>query len=275
MCDLHIFESLAFGKRNVHFAHMAQILDPLLAPMARFLVARGVLFQEFMERMKAHYVRAASQQSARDAKVTDSRISVLTGLQRREITRLRDFTPKQPPPNHLSRLVALWQTEPGYQEAGQARPLAKNGPAPSFEALARLVRKDVHPRTMMDTLVASGTVIAAEDGRLLKLVHTSYQPVAGSDEQVDYLAKNVGDHLNAAAANVLDAGPRHFERAVHYTGLTQSQIDDLRHIYDAAQMDLLRELSQKAAEMKASNTSDGGYRFRAGGFFFDVEEDQK
>jgi hypothetical protein len=36
---------------------MLPLLDPLLAALARLLVARGVGFADFAEAMKAHYVR--------------------------------------------------------------------------------------------------------------------------------------------------------------------------------------------------------------------------
>ena len=57
---------------------MLQTLDHILAPLARLLVARGIPFGDLTERLKGHYVQAASEQS--DGKITDSRLSVMTGL---------------------------------------------------------------------------------------------------------------------------------------------------------------------------------------------------
>ena len=70
---------------NLHIMH--ELLDTLLAPFARLLVARGVLFPDLSERLKAHYVEAAK--GLTQGKLTDSRLSVLTGLQRRDIARLK------------------------------------------------------------------------------------------------------------------------------------------------------------------------------------------
>lgn len=252
---------------------MIDILDRLLAPLTRLLVARGVLFPDFVERMKAHYVKAA--QEITGEKLTDSRLSVLTGLQRRDITRLKEFEPKAPRPNHLVRLVALWQTEPDYTENGRPKTLSKNGDAPSFEALARDVLRDIHPRTMLDTLLATETVSFDKTTQEVRLLKTSYQPLAGSEDQITYLTHNMGDHLNAATENVLGKTPAHFERAVHYSGLTQDQIDDLERDYQISQMALFESLSQKAAQLKKLSSGEGEHRFRAGGYFYQTNKEQE
>jgi hypothetical protein len=245
--------------------HIMQIFDALFAPIARLLVARGLPFPDLVERMKLHYVQAALRQTGERA--TDSRVSVLTGLQRRDVVRLRDSDVKDRRPNHLARLVALWQTAAEWSDAGQPRTLPRSGPA-SFETLAQTVRRDVHPRTMLDTLLHAGTVALSADGQEVRLTQTSYQPLAGSDDQLAYLSRNLGDHAQAAAENVQGAQPAHFERAVHYSGLTEAQVQQLSEQFAAGEMALFQSLSQTAARMKADNATPGPLRFRAGGYFY-------
>lgn len=246
------------------------MFDALFAPIARLLVARGVLFPALAERMKAHYVQAALE--AGGGKTTDSRVSVQTGLQRRDVARLRGEAVKDRRPNHLSRLVALWQTDPAYRAPDGPMTLPRTGPAPSFEALALMVRRDVHARTMLDALIAAGTVALSEDGQVVRLLQTSYQPLAGSDDQLAYLSRNLGDHLSAAFENVQGRQPPHFERAVHYTGLTGEQVQELATLFATREMALFQEISQTAAAMKRANATPGRWRFRAGGFFYQVED---
>lgn len=245
---------------------MMDILDRLLGPLVRLLVARGILFPELIERMKAHYIQAARHIAGEDA--TDSRLSVMTGLQRRDVTRLKDFSPKEQRPNHLVRLVALWQTETDYLDKGLPRSLPRTGPAPSFEALAKMVLRDIHPRTMLDALLATGTVALDEEAKEVRLLQTSYQPLAGSEDQITYLTNNLGDHMSAATENVLGADPPHFERAVHYTSLSPEQVAELEDEYRTGQMALFEALSQKAAAMKKLQKASGRRRFRAGGYFY-------
>ncbi len=244
---------------------MSDHLDDLLAPLCRLLVAQGVAFSDLSERLKGHYVHAALDLA--EGKTTDSRLSVMTGLQRRDIARLREFQSKPARPNHLSRLVALWQSDPEYSQNGKALHLPRTGDAPSFETLAMAVRKDVHPRTMLDTLVSAGTVQISGDN-LVSLKKTAYLPLGGSEEQLQYLAQNVGDHLAAASANVLGANPPFFDRALHYSKLSQAQVSELTELFQSGQMTLLETLNATAAAMKRSGEETGNIRFRAGGYFF-------
>lgn len=245
---------------------MLDILDPLLRPLSRLLIAQGVIFPDFANRMKSHYVQAANRKlKGENAKLTDSRLSAMTGLQRRDIVRLKEGTPKpKQRQNYLARLVATWQTDPAFG----GRNLPKNGPN-SFETLARQTHQDVHPRTMFDELLAAGTVAHDAETGEVKLLATSFLPLAGSEDQIDYLARNTGDHLSAATENVAE-GAAHFERAAHYTNLTETQVETLTRFFEREQMALLEKISQKAAEMKRQET--GPCRIRVGAYFYHTKE---
>jgi pyrroline-5-carboxylate reductase len=85
----------------------------------------------------------------------------------------------------------------------------------------------------------------------------------------------VGDHLAAATSNVLGTTPPYFERAVHYSGLTDEQAATLAKQFHAGQMELLQELNAKASEMKANNDDPATARFRAGGYVFTQTEQDR
>jgi len=178
---------------------MISALDLLLRPIARLAIARGVLFGQVADRLKLQFMRGAAE-LAGEAKLTDSRISVMTGLQRRDVARLRAM-PNDPPEvaNHLARLVAIW-----HQQGGT--PLKRK----AFDALAVDIRRDVHPRTMLEQLVHAGTVRVDADAVIL--LATSYQPLSGSEDQLAYLGRNGADFLNAATGNVLENPAPFFER---------------------------------------------------------------
>ena len=244
-------------------------LDALFAPLARLLVAQGVAFPDLAERLKGHYVRAATAQA--EGKPTDSRLSVLTGLQRRDVARLKGFAAKPPRPSPLTRLVALWSSDPDYAPDGASRALPRHGPAPSFEALAKRIRKDVHPRALLDTLLEAGTAALSEDGQTVHLRQTAYVPAPGSEAQLGYLAVNVGDHLATAADNLSGQPPR-FERALHYRGLTEAQARALAKEFEAGQTALLETLNRKAHAMKQDAPEGANARIRAGGYLRLTEE---
>jgi hypothetical protein len=242
----------------VQITQMNRIMDTLFAPIARLLVARGVGFADAAGRLKQAYLRAALRLAGADA--TDSRISVMTGLQRRDIVGLRGQEPERRGVNHLSRLVALWVV-------GGGQPLPRKGDVGSFDALALQVRRDVHPRTMLEQLVAAGTV-SVVDG-MVRLEQVSYQPMPGSAGQMAYLADNAGDFLAAAVGNVLGDTP-HFERAVHYNQLDAAAVVQLEAAFRAGQMALLGQINAQAAALQGA--MPGTMRFRAGAYFYDEDE---
>lgn len=245
---------------------MTRFLDSILAPFTRLLVRRGLLIGVVTERLKLHYVRAA--RSLAGPRATESRISVMTGLQRREIARLsalpgNGLSGKKV--NHLSRLVQIWQTDPRF--AG--RDLDRAGPGDTFETLALSIRRDVHPRTMIDQLTEAGTISLTEKDRL-RLEQPSYQPFAGSEDQLDYFADNAGDYMAAATANILTADAPFFERAAHFNGLSPEAVAKVEAAFRTGEMALLQRIATEAATLQKE--SPGTHRFRAGGYFYTMDE---
>jgi len=241
--------------------------DTLLAPLAHLMVACDVPFQDLSEQLKGHFVQAAMAQGS--GKVTDSMLSLKTGLSRREVARMRAFESKPAKPNPLTRLVWLWRNEATYCNADGPRALPRTGEG-SFETLARLVLQDVHPRSLLSVLEEADTV--SVDDTHVTLIKEAYIPRTGGPEQRAYLAENVGDHLEAATQNLAKTSDPYFERALHYTGLTDAQAQDLEQQFASAQMALLKQLSTQAETMKASNAGNGTTRFRAGGYVFYASE---
>lgn len=258
MCNLHIsYRKIAVNQKCVYCTFMIQLLHPLLVVFARFLMSQTVRFPEFLEAMKKAYVDAASSGVA---KITDSAISLNTGLQRRDVARLRKVDmPPASGSNPLARLVALWMSDDRF--AGRSLPRVGEN---SFDTLAWSIGKDMHPRTLLDALEKAGAVQVVEDH--VHLLVPSFLPAAGSEAQIAYLVANVADHLAAAAGNT--EGGAYFERAVHYDGLTRDQVDDLHKEYAALQMQVLQTINTRAAQMQNAAPQDADMRFRAGGYFW-------
>lgn len=258
MCNLHISLCYCCVKINVQNTHM-HWLDPIFRRIAWLAVRKGWLFPVLEQRLRHAYVDAAI--SLGDGEVTDSKISIMTGLQRRDIVRLRGETaPSQNQRQPLAEIIALWSNDKDYDPKG----IPVQGDGASFATLARRVRKDVHPRTFLDVLIENGAVTEVE-GKVILNTRT-YRPLAGSDDQLAYLADNVGDHLASAVSNVVDTA-RNYDMAVHYRGLSASAIEKLDRLFRARMAETLKELDTMARTMPAAD--DGPYRFRAGGYFFD------
>jgi hypothetical protein len=241
---------------------MNEVYDRLLRPLARLSIAKGLRFAQVAERMRRAYIDVAIEISG--SKATVSSLSVMTGLQRRDVSRLMENTDdtEQKPPDQLPRLVAHWLAH------CDGAPLPQHGLTGSFDALAKTIRKDVHPRSMLDALVAAGTVaVNAGEVRLLKKAHV---PLEGSEAQIHYLGQNVGDHLATAVGNVLGDSPG-YDLAVHYDGLSVEAVRALEEVWRLRMEPVLQELNAKALEYQEKE--NGPARFRGGGYFHvEIEE---
>jgi len=234
-------------------------LDPILRSLARLAIRKGWLFPMLETRLRLAYLAAAREEAG--PKTTDSKISVLTGLQRRDIARLRNEpdTPlahRQP----LAEIIAHWRSHPDYDPEG----IPAVGEGASFATVARDIRQDVHPRTFLDVLIETGAV-SELDGQV-RLLSDTYQPLPGSDDQMAYLGDNIGDHLSTAVSNVVDK-TNAYDMAVHYTGLSADAVSTLDAHFRPRMTALLQDMDAMARDLP--HTDDGPYRFRAGGYFFD------
>jgi len=207
-------------------------LAALLEPLARLAVARGLTCATVDDLLKAAFVEAARRAQPESAgERIVSRVATATGLSRREVARLLDARDVLPAvrPAPATQVFTRWQADASLHDAkGRPFALPRTGPAPSFEALARSVTKDVHPRSLLDELRRLGLV--AVEGDTVTLLRD--RVVAGGDtERADrFLGNNVGDHLRAGVDNVLGATPPHVEQAVFADELSDESMTAFRDL---------------------------------------------
>jgi Family of unknown function (DUF6502) len=114
----------------------------LLKPLARLLLRHGVAYPAFSTALKHVFIEAAQDELKHEGRaLTDSAVSLLSGVHRRDVRNLtRLYTPPDPagtaPMNMATQVVARWLSQPQYQGAdGQALPLTRSTPAGGFDAL--------------------------------------------------------------------------------------------------------------------------------------------
>jgi len=225
-------------------AALLEALASLLEPLARLAVARGLSYRELEALAKVAFVRAAH---AAHPDLPEhrrvSRISTTTGLSRREVTRIVQAPERAAPPRSLATEVfARWMTDSEWRDSrGRPRKLARQGPAPSFEALAQSITRDVHPRSLLEELVRLDLASVDEKTDTVSLVRDAFVPRGDAVRMARFLGENVGDHLAGAVDNVLHDGTQHFEQAVFADGLSGESLDVFRALV-TAQWKVLRQV---------------------------------
>lgn len=247
-------------------------LRRILRPLVRLAIARRMGFPALAELLKGLYVEVAERHFRLGGRrMTDSRVSLLTGLQRRDVRAHRDAAPtaEGATAGPLPRLVARWSGARAWQDAAR-RPkvLPRRGPG-SFEALAAEVSRDLHPRTLLDQLAAEGVVRLDPLDDRVTLLADAWLP-RDEASRLGYLGANLGDHAAAAAENLLTEPPPFFERAVHYNGLSAASLTALDALARDLLGDVLARLNAEALRLQDADAAgdDRAGRFRAGAFIY-------
>ncbi|MEM6678249.1 MAG: DUF6502 family protein [Pseudomonadota bacterium] len=250
----------------------------ILRPLVRTMIARGLTYPQLTEMLKELLIEeAVSHFNLGPKRMTDSRISLLTGLQRRDIRAHRDAPATDEIPASMGpipRVITLWRTDPRYSDdTGNPVALPRSADAGlSFEALVLEIGRDVHPRTILDEMKRLGLIAHDEASDEIRLLADSLLPSRDEALLIAYYASNLGDHAEAAAANLVAApepGP-FFERAVHYNKLTPEAATALEALARKRQQALLEELNAAALDHQRASAgkADATERFRVGAFVY-------
>jgi len=236
----------------------------LLRPLVRLMMRSGITFPIVADLIRSLFVEVASQELLTDARArTDSRISLLTGVHRKEIRRLRELpADSEAVPEVVtlsSQIIARWLGTRAYlDESGHPRPLprtARSDTILSFEGLIASVTTDVRPRAVLDDWLSQGIVTLDADD-IVHLEAEAFIPRAGGEEQLFYFARNLHDHVAAATANISAAGPARFlDRSLHYDEMTPEAAERLEAFAREAGVRMLLEANRLALELTEGDTA--------------------
>jgi hypothetical protein len=255
-------------------------LARLLRPLVRLCIRSGMTFPALAQLLRELFVNVAEHDFAlEDKEQTDSRVSLLTGIHRKEVARLRGAgAPVHETPAALSltsAVIARWLAAPEFTDArGEPLPLPRTaeGDAPSFEQLVASVTKDVRPRAVLDEWVDRKLVTINADDEI-ELVEAAFVPSGGDDSKWHYLGRNLHDHIAAAAENV-SGPPRFLERAVHYNNISPKLAKRLEARSRELAMDALKTANREANRALAKDKG-GDARWNFGIYIYSEDADEE
>ncbi len=244
-------------------AKLQGALARLLRPLVRLFIRRGLTFPVIAGLLRELYVNVAEHEFALPGKAqTDSRVSLLTGIHRKEISRLRGAgAPVTTVPagvSRSSRIMARWLADAAFADPNgepAALPRLAGPGVASFETLVAAVTRDVRPRAVLDEWLDRKLVRLDDDDRVT-LCQEAFVPRGGDEQQLYYFGRNLHDHIAAAVVNISEETPRFLERAVHYDGLSAELAATLEERARALAMEALRQANREAHA--ACETDAGG-----------------
>lgn len=254
----------------------------VLRPLVRVLLRNGVAFHAFAELAKRVYVEVAMRDMAIPArKSTVSRVSVLTGLTRKEVQRISVLpesvdTEEGERYNRAARVVAGWVRDPDFQgDDGEPLALALDDGPRSFAELVRRHSGDVPMRAVLDELLRVGTVERGADGRV-RLFARSYIPRTSDHDKFAILGTDVSDLIATIDHNMRHgAGDPRFQRKVMYDNLPGEAIAKFRELSSRQAQALIEQLDKWLSQQDrdANPSVEGTGRKRAGIGIYYFEED--
>ena len=197
----------------------------MLVPLISMLVRAGVTHRAFSMMCKQVFVDVAAREYGIHGRVTnDTRIAMLTGIDRREVKRLKKTlaSDEEEPiglqnQNRVTRLLSGWHQDKEFlDDDGKPKPLSLDDESPSFAELAQRYGGDVTVSALQTEMLRGDVAEILDDGRIVAL-QRYYIP---SQHDLDALVRgsvvirDFGDLLvhNLYIAEPKESIPLRFER---------------------------------------------------------------
>ncbi|MEO8305111.1 MAG: DUF6502 family protein [Betaproteobacteria bacterium] len=253
-------------------------LRRLLRPVVRLLLRNGITFPYLSELLKLIYVETAAKEFGLGTRpMTDSRITLVTGVHRKDVRRLRrEAVPEEVSSSALTlgtKIVARWLGDPAYVDAGgMPRSLLRTthrGGADSFAALVEKVSTNVRPRSVLDELLRLGVVEIDADDRV-HLVTRGFVPGKEVDAKAYYFGEALHDHLAAGVDNLGGEKRAWLERNVYYDELSPAAVAQLAEKSEQLSMQVLQQINRDGMALEASDppSPEQRMRMRLGVYFY-------
>ena len=238
---------MAETKSRVLYAAISRILRPLI----HILLRNGISYGTFADLAKWLFVDVATREfSIEGRKQTISRVSVITGLNRKEVKRVSEL----PVPddqtsseryNRAARVIAGWRRDRRFRVPGKDAPadLQISGAGSTFQTLVKDYSGDMPFRAVLDELIRVGAVVRTDDR--VHLLARAYLP-AGDETMKLYILGTDVAHLIATIQHNLNPDERGplYQRKVMYDNLPDAVLPVFRRLSAESAQSLLEKLDQ-------------------------------
>jgi hypothetical protein len=258
-------------------------IQRMMRPVVRQLIAYGVSYPAFSRIVKQLYLNVAEQEFALPFKQqTDSRLSLVTGINRKEISQLRrrKQMPQTPEVEDtlVTHVIGRWMAGPPYAEAhGTPRRLPYESDDSHNVSFARLVRElgtDIPVRSVLDELLRVGAVVLLANGDVV-LQQEAHIPAGDAAAKLTLLGSDPAELFSTIIHNIEHPDAARLQRKVVYDNIGSEALAELR----AEARRIGEEFIRHANVLLASQDRDrhpkaaGGRRSRVvlGTYYFEEE----
>ena len=239
----------------------------ILKPIIRILMRNDISHAEFSALAKQAYIDVAHKYfSIPNKKMTNSRVAVLTGINRKEVLRLSRIKEEsgdtlEGTPNRAKRVVNGWLNDSDFFD-NDNNPLILNinNAQNSFSELASRYSGDITIGAIIDELERIG-VVKRLNNEQIQLIEKAYIPQTGELEKIDILSTCVTDLLSSAVYNLdadVEQGEGRFQRQLVYKNVPNNVADEFQKLSSKKAQLLLEELNSWLADKTKTDSSHEG-----------------
>jgi len=249
-----------------------RVIYRILKPLIAILHRKSIAFEEFSRIARKIYVEVAEEKLlAAGERPSNSRMSVTTGLTRREVAQLRKLSHEDllfdVHINRGLRVINGWMTDHEFlAKDGQPALLPLQGDGGSFEALVQRYSGDVPYKAMLKELCLNGVVDNNEEDTVA-LLNEAYIPLESEEERLMLMGQDVSSLINTIDHNHQNSPEQAFyQRKVCYDNLSEEAVEQFRQIANEESQALLIKLNRWLVkhDRDYNPSTEGTGRLRAG-----------
>ncbi len=258
-------------------------LRQAMRPIVRMAIASGISYSLLSRVLKRLYVDVAEQDFALPFKrQTDSRVALLTGISRKDVSGLRRRGEEEVvalpevEDSVATHAVGRWMAGPPFASPdGTPRRLRYESDDPkqaTFSALVRQLSIDIPVRAVLDELIRLGSVELAADGEV-ELVRQAHVPAADAEGKLALLGSDPAELFSTIAHNLDGDAEPWLQRKVVYDNIGSEALHTLREESRRAGEEFVRKANALVSSFDRDRHHDapGGHRSRVsiGVYYFE------
>jgi hypothetical protein len=202
----------------------------LLMGVARFALRHSMRLRELVELLKQVLVECAIDElRSVGTPVTAARLSVMTGVHRKDVDRLiNQVTDDEPSQSSLiARVIGQWRADPEFSnKIGNPRVLSCDGATSDFSKLVRSVTTELNPSLVLAELERVGAVTRQRLG--IKLLTSVYVPKQNELNYYAMLAEDSRDLVVSVDQNIRGSSEvKNLHIKTEYDGIPDSLLGEV------------------------------------------------
>lgn len=255
-----------------------------LRPLVSLLIKNSVSYQMICQLLKEQYVDVAASQYGKGGRPTNiTRISLLTGIDRKDVKRIRDTAIKDTevlagnPKSRsgaLGRLLSGWYQDPDFSSNGKPKPLAMDT---EFADLCKRYGGDITRTAILNELLRVNAVEKTAKDQLLAKSRF-YMPDTANTEAIMRSFDVYHDLGNTLLYNLYRDStlPSRFEGRATNARVPLSCVGDFREFVEENGQRLLEHIDERLSGYeKDAPANEESVRLGLGVFWIEEQQDSE